>query len=56
MGFLSTLAHFYDSEKEITGNTFGFLAYGSGSKSKVFEGIIQSQWKLALANVTLLKP
>jgi len=55
MGFLSTLAHFYDSKKEIAGNTFGFLAYGSGSKSKVFEGIIQDQWKIALANVNLFE-
>ncbi|MEN9908522.1 MAG: hypothetical protein RLZZ540_1671 [Bacteroidota bacterium] len=55
MGFLSTLAHFYDSKTEITGNTFGFLAYGSGSKSKVFEGIIQDEWKAALANVTLFE-
>ncbi|MEL1241227.1 hydroxymethylglutaryl-CoA synthase family protein [Flavobacterium flavipallidum] len=55
MGFLSTLAHFYDSKKEITGNTFGFLAYGSGSKSKVFEGIIQDEWKSALANVKLFE-
>ena len=55
LGFLSTLAHFYDSEKEIAGNTFGFLAYGSGSKSKVFEGIIQDEWKLPLANVNLFE-
>ncbi|MFA9189364.1 hydroxymethylglutaryl-CoA synthase [Flavobacterium sp. FBOR7N2.3] len=55
MGFFSTLAYFYDSEKEIAGNTFGFLAYGSGSKSKVFEGIIQDEWKVALANVTLFE-
>ncbi|MGM8362322.1 hydroxymethylglutaryl-CoA synthase family protein [Flavobacterium sp. ARAG 55.4] len=55
MGFLSTLAHFYDSEKEIAGNTFGFLAYGSGSKSKVFEGIIQDQWKLAVSVVNLFE-
>jgi hydroxymethylglutaryl-CoA synthase len=26
--------HFYDTQKEIAGSTFGFLAYGSGSKSK----------------------
>ena len=55
MGFLSTLSHFYNTNKEITGNTFGFLAYGSGSKSKVFEGIIQDQWKEALANVKLFE-
>ena len=55
MGFLSTLAHFYDSKKEITGNTFGFLAYGSGSKSKVFEGIIQNEWKSAISDVALFE-
>ena len=55
MGFLSTVSHFYNTNKEITGNTFGFLAYGSGSKSKVFEGIIQDQWKEALANVKLFE-
>lgn len=55
MGFLSTLSHFYNTNKEITGNTFGFLAYGSGSKSKVFEGIIQDQWKEALAKVNLFE-
>lgn len=55
MGFLSTLAHFYDSEKEIAGDAFGFLAYGSGSKSKVFEGVIQDEWKSALATVNLFE-
>jgi len=55
MGFLSTLAHFYDSKKEISGNTFGFLAYGSGSKSKVFEGIIQDEWKAAISDIKLFE-
>jgi len=55
MGFASTLAHFYDSKKEISGSTFGFLAYGSGSKSKVFEGSIQSYWKSAISNLNLFE-
>ena len=55
MGLLSTLAHFYDSEKEISGKTFGFLAYGSGSKSKVFEGEIQSNWKEQISKVKLFE-
>jgi hydroxymethylglutaryl-CoA synthase len=55
MGLLSTLAHFYDTEKEISGSKFGFLAYGSGSKSKVFEGTIQQDWKLAMAEVNLFE-
>ena len=55
MGLLSTLAHFYDSNKEIAGSKFGFLAYGSGSKSKVFEGIIQPDWKTAISNCNLFE-
>ncbi len=55
MGLLSTLAHFYDTEKEISGNIFGFLAYGSGSKSKVFEGTIQAEWKVAIKPVALFE-
>lgn len=55
MGLLSTLAHFYDSEKEVSGKNFGFLAYGSGSKSKVFEGEIQSTWKAQISKVQLFE-
>ena len=55
MGLLSTLTHFYDIKKEITDMKFGFLAYGSGSKSKVFEGTIQPEWNSALANVALFE-
>ena len=55
MGLLSTLAHFYDTKKEISNSKFGFLAYGSGSKSKVFEGEIQPDWKTALADINLFE-
>jgi len=55
MGLLSTLAHFYDSKKEIANEKFGFLAYGSGSKSKVFEGTIQPEWKSAVSSVLLFE-
>jgi len=55
MGFLSTLAHFSDTKKDISGKKFGFLAYGSGSKSKVFEGTIQADWQLAVAKAQLFK-
>lgn len=55
MGLLSTLAHFYDNKKEIENTKFGFLAYGSGSKSKVFEGSIQGEWKSAIANINLFE-
>jgi len=55
MGLLSTLAHFYNSKKEISGKNFGFLAYGSGSKSKVFEGEIQENWKQQISKVKLFE-
>lgn len=55
MGLLSTLAHFYDSKNEVSGKKFGFLAYGSGSKSKVFEGTIQADWQSAVASVNLFE-
>lgn len=55
MGFLSTLAHFYDTKIDVSNEKFGFLAYGSGSKSKVFEGTIQPNWVAAVANVNLFE-
>ena len=55
MGFLSTLAHFYESKTELSNQKFGFLAYGSGSKSKVFEGTIQPNWAQAISNVNLFQ-
>lgn len=55
MGLLSTLAHFHDTKTEISGTKFGFLAYGSGSKSKVFEGTIQPEWKSALTETKLFE-
>jgi len=55
MGFLSTLAHFANTNTAISGKKFGFLAYGSGSKSKVFEGTIQPDWQLAVAKTQLFE-
>lgn len=55
MGLLSTLAHFYNTNSEISEEKFGFLAYGSGSKSKVFEGTIQPDWRTAIATVDLFE-
>jgi hydroxymethylglutaryl-CoA synthase len=55
MGLLSTLTHFYDTKKEISGTKFGFLAYGSGSKSKVFEGTIQPEWQSAISQIKLFE-
>ncbi|MDR1877811.1 MAG: hydroxymethylglutaryl-CoA synthase [Flavobacteriaceae bacterium] len=45
MGLLSTLYFHHKNNTELTGEKFGFLAYGSGSKSKAFEGVIEKNWK-----------
>lgn len=55
MGLLSTLCHVYATNTNVTGQKFGFLAYGSGSKSKVFEGTLQNTWQEAIASVDLFK-
>lgn len=55
MGFLSTLSCFFDQKKEIKGQKFGFLAYGSGSKSKVFEGEIQKGWQDGFQKIKLFE-
>jgi len=55
MGLLSALSHFAKEDANITGKKFGFLAYGSGSKSKVFEGTIQEGWKTAAQDAQLFE-
>lgn len=45
MSFLSMLNHAIDNKLNISGNKIGFLSYGSGSKSKVFQGTIEPSWK-----------
>ncbi|AWI25176.1 hydroxymethylglutaryl-CoA synthase family protein [Flavobacterium pallidum] len=55
MGLLSTLCHFYETDGKISGTTFGFMAYGSGSKAKVFEGTIQPEWKTSISKVRLFE-
>ncbi|RZJ68041.1 MAG: hydroxymethylglutaryl-CoA synthase [Flavobacterium sp.] len=55
MGLLSALCDAYRNERNISGTKFGFLAYGSGSKSKVFEAEIQPNWVLPISNVKLFE-
>lgn len=46
--FLGLLSGLYYAAKEniaLENKKIGFIAYGSGSKSKVFEGKIQTEWK-----------
>lgn len=53
MSLLSLLSDALNTSKDITGQTIGFIAYGSGSKSKVFEGTVVSNWESKLKPVNL---
>ncbi len=55
MSLLSLLAHSVNEDKDIAGDTIGFIAYGSGSKSKVFEGTIQPNWVKKIRAIDLFK-
>jgi len=55
MGLLSTLVGKAANEADIAGKKIGFLAYGSGSKSKVFEGTVQPGWREAALNSRLFE-
>ncbi len=45
LSLMSILEADLKDSTELTGSRFGFFGYGSGSKSKVFEGIVQPEWK-----------
>ena len=52
--FLSLVSElFYKKDKLKPGNTFGFIAYGSGSKSKVFEGQLVEGFSESIKNLNL---
>lgn len=55
LGLLSTLCYHFQNEKEIQDKKFGFIAYGSGSKSKVFEAQVEENWKSAIEKVKLFE-
>ncbi|WP_312133329.1 hydroxymethylglutaryl-CoA synthase [Empedobacter sp.] len=51
--FLSALQVSADSNEELNGKIVGFIAYGSGSKSKVFQGQIGEGWKNVMNKMDL---
>ncbi|SCY58044.1 hydroxymethylglutaryl-CoA synthase family protein [Flavobacterium caeni] len=55
MALLSALSVALENQSVLEGKTFGFLAYGSGSKSKVFQGEVQTSWREAIAPVNLFE-
>ncbi len=55
MSLMSMLESELNENVEIAGETIGFCAYGSGSKSKVFEGEVQENWKDVVSKFNLFE-
>ena len=53
--FLSALQVSFDVNEELVGQKIGFIAYGSGSKSKVFQGEIGEGWKNVMNKMNLFE-
>ncbi|MEZ4787152.1 MAG: hydroxymethylglutaryl-CoA synthase [Flavobacterium haoranii] len=53
LGLLSALYFALKNDRNIAQHKVGFIAYGSGSKSKVFEGTIQEDWKKTIEKTDL---
>jgi hydroxymethylglutaryl-CoA synthase len=45
ISLLSLLNNAFNNNQDLKNNTIGFISYGSGSKSKIFEGIVETKWK-----------
>ena len=55
LGLLSTLCYHFQQKSDLTDAKFGFIAYGSGSKSKVFEAEVAEKWETQIEKVTLFE-
>lgn len=55
MGLLSTLSYHAEKKSDIIDQKIGFFAYGSGSKSKVFEASVAADWYKVINDLKLFK-
>lgn len=55
MSFVSLLSVMREEKENIRGQKIGFVAYGSGSKSKVFHGEIQEHWTRGMPQENLFE-
>jgi hydroxymethylglutaryl-CoA synthase len=55
LGMLSTLSYHFSQNSALANKKLGFMAYGSGSKSKVFEAEVAENWKSAIAKTQLFE-
>jgi hydroxymethylglutaryl-CoA synthase len=50
LALMSTLESDFAEGVELKGKRIGFVAYGSGSKAKVFEAVVGAEWKSAVSH------
>ncbi len=55
LGLLSTLSYHFENKSDLTNKKMGFIAYGSGSKSKVFEAEVQKDWREGIKSLNLFE-
>lgn len=55
LGLLSTLCYHFKENSNLENKKFGFIAYGSGSKAKVFEAEVQPEWKSVVSKINLFE-
>jgi len=55
VGLLSTLCYHSQQNNDIINKKVGFIAYGSGSKSKVFEATVCENWKSVTNQINLFE-
>ena len=55
LALMSTLESDFNEGSELKDSVFGFFGYGSGSKSKVFEGRLQDGWKEVVGQFNIFK-
>ncbi len=55
MSLLSLLNCSNDENQDITGQKIGFFSYGSGSKSKLFEAVVEPQWQSQISKSKLFE-
>jgi len=55
LALMSALELSHTAGQELKGKRIGFVAYGSGSKAKVFEAIVQPAWHTMATNFNVFK-
>ena len=55
MSLISSLVEAASNDNEFTNKKIGFISYGSGSKAKIFEGTVQTNWKDKIERIKLFQ-